>query len=84
MSIRLTLFILLAIVSLLAPLQAFLLCALVYVFFWEGYELLAIGIFIDSVFGTTVLSFLYTLSIGGLLLGFALIRPYLSWYNTQV
>lgn len=77
-------FILLAFISILAPLPLFLFAAVIYVFFWTGHELLAIGIVIDSVYGTTSTSFLYTLSIGTLLLIFSFLRPYLSWYNTQL
>lgn len=77
-------FVILTLIGLLSPLPVFLFFILLYVFLWNGYELLMIGIFVDSVFGTSVTSFTYTLSIGAVLIFFTLIRPWLSWYTTRV
>jgi hypothetical protein len=81
---RLLAFIALLLASLLMPLPALLFCALIYAFFWDGYELLVVGIVVDSVFGPTGTSFEYTLSLGSLLIVFAFLRPYISWYNARV
>ena len=80
---RILSFIILCLLGFLTPLQVFLFCALLYVFFWSGYELLIIALCIDVLFGTTTTSFLYTISAGLLLVGSELLRPYLSWYATQ-
>ncbi len=84
MYLRISSFLVLMLVSILAPLPLFLFGVGIYIFFWSGHELLAIGIIIDSVYGTTATSFLYTLSIGTLLVIFSFLRPYLSWYTTQL
>jgi small-conductance mechanosensitive channel len=70
--------------SFVLPLPFFLVCAFVHMLFWSGYELLIIGVVIDSVYGTSATSFLYTISLGILLLVYAGIRPYVSWYNTNI
>jgi hypothetical protein len=84
MYLRIALFSILALTALLAPLPVFLFGACIYIFFWSGHELLAVGIVIDSVYGTTSTSFLYTLSLGTILIIFSFLRPYLSWYTTQL
>ncbi len=70
--------------ALLTPFPVFVFFALLYIFFWEGYEVIVIGIVIDSVFGTKATSFLYTGAIGVLLLVFTLLRPRLSWYKNPL
>ncbi len=70
--------------ALLTPFPVFLFFALLYIFFWEAYEVIVIGIVIDSVFGTKAISLVYTGSIGALLLVFTLLRPYLSWYKNPL
>ncbi len=70
--------------ALITPFPVFLFCALLYIFFWEAYEVIIIGILIDSVFGTEATSFLYTGAIGLLLLIFTLLRPRLSWYKNPL
>jgi hypothetical protein len=81
--IRIGAFVALSLIGIVSPFPFFLFCAFLYVFLWSGVELLIIGICIDSFFGTTSTSFLYTLSLGILLLFGELLRPYLSWYTTK-
>ncbi len=71
-------------VALLAPLPLFLFLSMLYIFLWDGYELLIVSVLVDSVFGVVPSSFTYTLSIGILLVLATLVRPYLSWYNSRV
>ncbi len=80
---RILCFIFVCVIGLLAPLQIFLFCSLLYVFVWSSYELLVIACVVDVLFGTTTTSFLYTISTGLLIAVSLLIRPYLSWYTTQ-
>jgi hypothetical protein len=81
---RIGAFIFLFLVALFAPLPVFLVGVFFYVFVWEGYELLFIGVVIDSVYGTSIFSCLYTALTGALLLVSVLVRPYVSWYTTDV
>lgn len=81
--IRVSVFIGLYVVGVLTPFPFFIFCALLSVFLISGSEVLIIGVWIDSIFGTTTTSFLYTLSLGSLLIGATLLRPYLSWYTTK-
>jgi hypothetical protein len=81
--IRICAFTLLCFIGTLTPFPFFLFCAFLYVFFWSGVELFIITVCIDSIFGTTATSFLYTLSLGVILFSGHLLRPYLSWYTTK-
>jgi hypothetical protein len=80
---RIISFLFLLVLSIFTPFPVFLFVALVYIFVWTGYELLVIAVFLDTLFGITTTSFLYTLSIGVLLLCAEVFRPYLSWYTTR-
>lgn len=84
MHIRAILFSVLFLAGFLIPLPVFIVLTLAYCAAFEGYELLVIGVVIDSIFGPTVTSFTYTLSIGVVLIIFAFLRPFLSWYNTRL
>ncbi len=81
--IRISAFILLGFIGTLTPFPFFIFCSFLYIFFWSGIELLLITIWIDSIFGTTTTSFLYTLSLGIILISGQFLRPYLSWYTTK-
>jgi hypothetical protein len=81
--LRIGTFAALCLISILTPFPFFLFCSFLYVIFWSGVEIFIITIGIDSVFGTTTTSFLYTLSFGGVLLASTVLRPYLSWYATK-
>ncbi len=80
---RIAAFIILLITALTTPLPFFLFCAFLYIFIWTGFEILIIAAFVDSVFGMTATSLLYTISVGILLLSAEVLRPYLSWYSTR-
>jgi hypothetical protein len=80
---RILAFITLLIAALTTPLPFFLFCAFLYMFLWTGFEVLVIAAFIDSIFGMTTTSFLYTISAGVLLASAEMLRPYLSWYSTR-
>ena len=77
---RTTSFLCMVIIALSLPLPVFLFCAFLYIFFWSGYELLLVSLVIDSIFGATAFSVVYTLAVGALLITYAFLRPYLSWY----
>lgn len=68
-----------------APLWFAVCAGVLYNIFWEGYELIFLGIIIDSLFGHTHLdalplyTFLYTFSV----ISLALIKPYFILYNTH-
>lgn len=81
---RIFAFIVLLIGSCLTSLPVFLFGALLYMLVWPGYELLIIGVLIDSVFGTESFSLVYTLSLGLMLVVLEVLRPYLSWYTDTV
>ncbi len=80
---RIFFFILMCFLALLTPFPLFLFASLLYVFLYDGYELLLIGMYIDLVFGTTVSSYVYTLSLGGLIVAGTILKPYMSWYSTS-
>lgn len=80
---RTAVFCMLSILALYTPIPLFLFCAFLYMSVWSGYELLVIGVCIDCVFGPSASSFLYTFSIGAILLCAEFVRPYLSWYTTR-
>lgn len=67
--------------ALLTPYPLFLFGAFLYLIAYTGYELLIISLVVDSVFGTTTTSFLYTLSVGALLFVSVVGKPYMSWYT---
>ncbi len=80
---RISFFLALALSSVLIPFPLFLFFACIYIFFWDGFELFIITILIDSTFGVSTSSFMYTLSLGALLAASFLLRPYVSWYTTK-
>ncbi len=67
--------------ALYTPFLAFFLAAILYALRFSGYELLIVGVLIDSVFGGQlgVHGYLYTLSVGGIYLVTHIIRPYFAW-----
>jgi len=80
---RIVFFIILLILALTVPFVWFLVPLAIYLLLWTGYELLLVGVIVDSVFGGGQLSYLYTVSIGVGILTFESIRPYMSWYDTD-
>jgi hypothetical protein len=80
---RIVFFIILFILALTVPFVWFLIPLAAYLLLWTGYELLLIGVVVDSVFGGGQLSYLYTVSIGIGVIIFESIRPYMSWYDTN-
>jgi len=77
-------YIITGIVGLLAPFLWFLVPLFVYLFFWTGFELLLIGIIVDSIFGTGKFPYLYTTTIGIFIIIATFARPYMSWYDTDI
>lgn len=77
-------FFLILLLSIFTPFPVFLFTAFLYMFVWTGYELLFIAVFVDTLFGITTISLLYTASVGVLLLCTEMLRPYLSWYTTRI
>lgn len=67
--------------ALLTPYPLFLFGVFLYLLVYTGYELLLITLVIDSVFGMSTTSFLYTQSVGVLLLLSVVGKPYMSWYT---
>lgn len=63
------------------PLPFFLSGALLYALIFTGSELLIIGIVVDSIFGIEATSFIYTLSLGGLIVFATVLKPFMSWYT---
>ncbi len=82
---RIFVFSLLFLIALLLPIWAFIPCAIAYVLWKPGYELMGIGIIIDSQFGmgSIPLGYVYTLSLGVLVLGAEFLKPHLSFYNAE-
>jgi hypothetical protein len=81
--IRIASFLLFTAIALSAPFPLFLFCALLYVFFWSGYELFVIAVLIDGYFGPSSFSVTYIVSTGILVFCGELLRPYVSWYTTH-
>ncbi len=80
---RIFCFIILFILALTLPLVWLLIPLTAYLLVWVGYELLLIGVIIDSVLGGGQLAYLYTMSIGLCILISVFIRPYITWYDTD-
>ena len=81
---RVSAFIVVCATGFLTPFPLFVFCTFLYLFFWPGYEILFIAVCVDSFFGTQMNSFLYTLTSGGLICISEVLRPYLSWYTTNI
>jgi hypothetical protein len=81
---RIFAFILLALIAITIPFHWFIFSVFVYLIFWTGYEVLVIGIMIDSMFGIGNFAYLYTVCIGMGVVAAELIRPYISWYDTDI
>lgn len=79
---RIACFIILFLLALIVPFSWFLIPLGAYLFVWTGYELFIIGIIVDSIFGINQFAYLYTFSVGIGMVCVALIRPYMSWYDT--
>lgn len=78
---RIVFFIILFLLSPLVSLGWFLLPLALYLLVWPGYELLIIGIVIDSFFGIGHFAYVYTVAIGLCVVCGAFVRPYMSWHN---
>ncbi len=82
---RPTLFLLMLFISLLTPFWFFILSCVLYVFVLRkpSYELIVIGVIIDSQFGVGVaqFSYLYTISAGTIVLIAEMSKPFLSFYD---
>jgi cell shape-determining protein MreD len=83
---RLTGFLLMFGLALYTPFLAFLLASILYVLRFRGYELLILGVLIDSVFGSQlgIHGYLYTLSVGLVYLTVHVVRPYLAWSQYEM
>ncbi len=66
------------------PFVLFLIPLIAYLCIWSGFELLIIGVIIDSIFGTGKFPYMYTATIGVLLIAATFARPYMSWYDTDI
>lgn len=66
-----------------APFPVFVLFALGYIVFWQGYELLVLAALIDLQFGSggALYGYLYTVTVGTILLGAILLKPHLRFYQ---
>jgi hypothetical protein len=69
--------------ALTVSLPWFLVALVAYLVLWSGYELFVIGIVVDSIFGGGQFSYVYTMSVGVGIVCVELIRPYMSWYDTD-
>lgn len=82
---RLFIFCLLILIALNVPFFVFFVCAFLYALWRPAYELIVLGICIDALFGgaISVHGFLYTVSLGVLVLGAEVLKPHVSFYNTK-
>lgn len=80
---RIVCFLILFLLALTLPFVWLLIPISAYLLVWVGYELLLIGVIIDSVLGGGQFSYLYTVSIGLGILTSVFIRPYMTWYDTD-
>jgi hypothetical protein len=69
--------------GLLLPFWYFVPFVLLYAFFYTPYELLVLGVCIDSVFGDTALftGYAYTITVALTLLLITALKPHLKFYN---
>ncbi len=69
--------------GLFTPIWFFLGAGLVYALVWNGYELLIPAILIDAQFGSphlTMVPYVYTLSLGVIMIGVEFLKPYFRFY----
>ncbi len=80
---RLTLFILLALASLLSPWWLVLGISIAYALKWPGYELIVLGMLVDSTFwhNTTIAVPFYTIAGTMLVVAVTFLRPYLAAFD---
>jgi len=68
-------------IGLFLPFWIFLIAASLYIFVWRGYEVLLIAASIDIQFGVStpymMYGYLYTISVGVLLMATTIIRPHM-------
>lgn len=82
---RLFAYILVILAYFLFPWWLALLAGLLYVLCWPGFELLILGVVVDSVFGHVSLHAfpLYTLVSGTLIVAAAVLKPHVAYYPTK-
>lgn len=82
-SMRIGIFIGVVLSGLLMPFWFFIACAFLYALWKPGYELIVLGMFIDAQFGIPENEFpyVYTLSLGILVLATSFLKPYLRFYE---
>lgn len=85
MTLRIIAFILLTLLGYSTPVWVFVPAVGLYIAIWRGYELLILSAFIDAQFGQGGLLFgyVYTLSVGLILLVAELLKPRLRLYNSR-
>lgn len=79
-------FLLVGLLGFFAPYMLFMGAVIVYLLFWEGIELLVLGVCIDAQFGTIggTQWYMYTLGTAAVLLAAVLIKPYIRFYESDV
>ena len=82
-NMRIFAFISLAVLSLIVPFYIFVIATIGYVLFFRGYEIIILGIVIDSFFGTgdIYLSLYYTSATLAVVILVNLMKPHLSLYD---
>lgn len=80
---RIIIFIGLLVLSLFVPFWIFLPFVFLYALWQSAYELIILGMFIDAQFGLSAVSFgyLYTFTLGTIVLVAEFIKPHMSFYN---
>lgn len=81
---RIFIFCILILIALLSPFWFFAFLALLYALWQRGFELIALGMCIDAQFGTAGVAFpyLYTVSMGAIVLILELLKPHLAFYES--
>jgi len=83
MILRPFLFVCLLVIAVIAPTGFFIICAFLYAFRFTAYELIAVCVFIDGMYGTGYQLWVpyYTIITCGVLLCIEWVKPHISLYN---